>query len=620
MKTIYKYLITFVALATFSGCQSLDLNPEGQLTTANPLSSVPELQKYMNQFYEGTFADGGFLGQPGGMDSDGIAYLDRNSDNMVVPVPPTSIDGKRSISSAGSINEYKNIRGINFLFENIENCVGNQADIDHYTGEAHFFRAQYYYSMLKKYGGVTWVDEVLPPDAEKMKLARDSRTVIADKILEDLDMAISLLATQSNSASMRIHKDVALAFKSRVALYEGTWQKYHKQKNTPFFTQGIDDAKINNYLTQAKDAAKTVIDSGRWGIYSTGNPLEDYQKLFITLDLSINKEALFWKKYDATATPAVGHSITRYLNDGGGNNGLSLSLVDDYLTRDGRIFTGAERDNAQKVYGAELEPELRDPRLSQTVARPGVRLKPTTASNIYMPPFSPLITSVTPSVSWTNPSGYSMLKYVEIDCMPGAVTGDGKSMAPAILFRFAEVLLNYAEALAELSGSAAQGEIASVLQPLRDRVDMPAIDFTREYNTDPNYPFSKQEATIQVVRRERRIEFAAEAMRMDDLFRWALADEVLAGKRPLGPLFIGSNMVEANVEGKYFNGNLIYDQVSGNNIYLSCNPGDSKRYLDPYKNLCPNGLGFNPNRDYLSPISQDQIALTGGMWTQNPGW
>ncbi|MDL2281991.1 RagB/SusD family nutrient uptake outer membrane protein [Parabacteroides sp. OttesenSCG-928-G06] len=612
---VYKSLIVSIALAFLSGCQSLDLSPEGQLTTANPLSTVAELQKYMNQFYEGTFT-----GHPGGMDSDGIAYLDKYSDNQVVPVPPPLINGTRSISSAGTITEYQKIRAVNFLFENIDNCMGTQTDIDHYTGEAHFFRAYYYFSMLKKYGGVSWVDKVLPPDAEAMKIGRETHAETADRILKDLDMAISLLYTRNNSATMRIHKDVALAFKSRVALYEGTWQKYHKQKNTPFFTQGIGDDKINNYLTQARDAAKEVINSGRWSIHTNGKPLEDYQRMFITYDLSNNKEILFWKKYDMLATPVVAHSITRYLNDGGGNNGFALSLIDDYLTRDGRIFTGEERDNAQKIYGRELEPELRDPRLCQTVARPGVRMKPTTASNIYMPPFCPLISSVTPSISWTNPSGYSILKFVEIDCPMEAVTGDSKSQAPAIQFRYAEVLLNYAEALAELQGAAAQAEIKNVLQPLRDRVDMPAIDFAREYNTSADYSFRNLEATLQVVRRERRIELAAEGMRMDDLFRWAMGDEILTGKRPLGPLFIGSNMVEANVEGAYYGGKLIYDQASGNNIYLSGKPGDSKRYIDPYRNLCPDGLGFNPNRDYLYPISQDQIALTGEMWKQNPGW
>ncbi|MCC8154752.1 MAG: RagB/SusD family nutrient uptake outer membrane protein [Tannerellaceae bacterium] len=616
MKTLtYKYILLVISVALLNGCQTLDLNPEGELTTANPLSSVPELEKYVNQFYEETF-----LTQPGGMDADGIAFLDKYSDNMVVSVPPALINGTRSVSGIDEIKEYEKIRGINYLFENIENCVGTQADIDHYTGEAHFFRAWYYFSMLKKWGGVTWIEEVLPPDAERMKLPRDSRTVIADKILADLDEAIRLLYIRDNTVTMRLHKDVARAFKSRVALYEGTWQKYHKQKNTPFFTAGITDDKINDYLIQARDAAKEIITDGRWSIYSTGKPLEDYQRLFITYDLSNNKEILFWKKYDITATPSVGHSITWYLNQGGGNVGLTLSLVDDYLTRDGKIFTGQERAEAQKTYGRELDPELRDPRLPQTVAQPGARLRPLTSSNIYMPPFCPLITSVTPAVSWTNPSGYSMLKFVEIDCMDETVTEDYKSQAPAIQFRYAEVLLNYAEALAELNGAGAQAEIATILQPLRYRVDMPRIDFSREYNTDSSYPLSQLEATIQVVRRERRIELAVEGMRMDDIFRWAMADELLAGKRPLGPLFIGSDMVEANVPGGYYDGNLIYDQASGNNIYLSGQPGDPLRYLDPYKNLCPQGLGFNPIRDYLYPITQDQIALTGGKWEQNPNW
>lgn len=616
MKSIqYKYSIIFMALSLLVGCQSLDLNPEGQLTTANPLSTVPELQKYMNQFYEGTFP-----GQPGGLGGDGIAFNDKYSDNMIVSVPPSLIDGKRSLSSADEIKEYEKVRAINFFFQNIENCTGSQADIDHFTGEAHFFRAYYYYSMLRKWGGVSWVDKVLPPNADDMRIPRETHEATADRILQDLDQAIELLRIRNNSGSMRIHKDVALAFKSRVALYEGTWQKYHKQKNTPFFTQGITDDKINNYLKQAKEAAGEVIKGGRWSIHQAGNPLEDYQRMFITYDLSNNSEVMFWKKYDITAVPAVGHSVTRFTNAGGGNVGLSLSLIDDYLTRDGRIFTGSERDNAQKKYGAELHPDLRDPRLSQTVAMPGTRLKPTYSSDIYMPSFCPIIVNVTPSVSWPNTSGYSLLKYIEIDCVEETIAGEHKSQAPAILFRYAEVLLNYAEALAELEGTAARGEIATILQPLRDRVDMPGIDFTREYRNESTYPFSKLDPTLQIVRRERRIEFAAEGMRMDDIFRWAVADELIAGQRFLGTLFTGSDMEEANVEGRYYGGHLIYDQASNNNLYLTGKPGDTKRYLDPYKDVCPTGLGFNIGRDYLYPITQDQIALTGKEWAQNPGW
>ncbi|ANH83558.1 hypothetical protein A8C56_23595 [Niabella ginsenosidivorans] len=616
MKNLNRPFIIAILFATVAGCvKNLDLTPQGQLTTANPLGSVPELQKYMNQFYEGTFEV-----QPGGLAGTGIAYDDQNSDNLVAAAPPALINGTRALSDAAALSEYTKIRGVNFVFENIGNCKGTQADINHYLGEAYFFRAYYYFSMLRKYGGVTWVNEVLPPDNEVMKKARGPRTLITDSILSDLDRAALLLKTQSTNGTMRIHKDYALAFKSRVALFEGTWEKYHKAKGTPFFTAGISDAKITNYLEQARDAAKAVISSSRWSIFNTGQPLSDYQTMFITQDLTANKEVLFYKKYDITVTPSVGHSITRYLNTGGGNIGLSLSLVDDYLTRDGNIFSGAARENAQKVYGAELDPAIRDPRLSQTVARPGTRLRPLTAANIYMPPFSPVITQTSPSVLWANPSGFSMLKYVEVDCPIPTVDGEFMSQAPAIQMRYAEVLLNYAEALAELQGANAQQEIATVLQPLRARAGMPAIDFSREYNTDPAYPFSKLSATIQVVRRERRIEFAAEGMRMFDIFRWAAADDLLAGKRPLGTLFIGSNMAAANVKGGYFGGNLVYDQSTGNNLYLTGSPGEAKRYMDPYRNVCPNGLGFKSSRDYLSPINQDQLSLTGGKWEQNPGW
>ena len=608
-------IISSVVLLASSCLKKLDLQPQGQLTTANPLGSVPELQKYMNQFYEGTFDI-----QPGQLTGAGIAYDDQNSDNMISVSPPTAINGTQSLSNAASLSEYAKIRGVNFVFENIGNCKGTQADINHYLGEAYFFRAYYYYSMLRKYGGVTWINKVLPPDNEVMKQSRDTRTTIADSILKDLDVAATLLKAQTSNASMRIHKDYALAFKSRVALFEGTWEKYHKTKNTPFFTTGITDEKINNYLEQARDAANQVITAGRWSIYNTGKQLSDYQTMFITIDLSANKEVLFYKRYDITVTPAVGHSITRYLNTGGGNIGLSLSLVDDYLTRDGQIFSGAARDLAQQTYGTELSPNLRDPRLSQTVAMPGVRLRPLTASNAYMPPFSPTTTQTNPSVMWVNPSGYSMLKYIEYDCPLPTVDGEFMSQAPAIQMRYAEVLLNYAEAVAELEGASGQAKIIAALQPLRTRAGMPSVDFAREYNSDPSYVFSKLNATLQVVRRERRIEFAAEGMRMYDIYRWAVADDLLAGKRPLGTLFIGSNMTDANVKGGYYGGNLIYDKASGNNLYLTGTSADSKRYIDPYKNICPNGLGFKTNRDYLSPINQDQLSLTGGKWTQNPGW
>ena len=124
-----------------------------------------------------------------------------------------------------------------------------------------------------------WVPDVgehsLDPNMEEMKLPRANRTIIADSILADLDKAVMYLNTQNNSATMRIHKDVARALKSEVALFEGTWEKYHKAKNDKFFDSTVTDEKIRDYFNQAVAAAKEVMDRGVWAIYNTGNKLDD---------------------------------------------------------------------------------------------------------------------------------------------------------------------------------------------------------------------------------------------------------------------------------------------------------------------------------------------------------
>jgi hypothetical protein len=604
-----KKLYWFVAiLFLLQACKKdfLDRPPLDSISAIGSLSSTREMRLYMNQFYENCFE-----GQPGVVGASGIAFDDAFSDNMIFSNVDTRLNGQLSISNATTLSEYVNIRGINFFLTNGKNATGTQADINQYTGEAYFFRAKLYFDLLQKYGGVTWVNTVLTDDSTVMQVPRDSRTLLADSILADLDNATALLPAQSVSASMRLHKDVALALKSRVALYEGTWEKYHKLKNDAFYTQNITDGKINSYLTQARDATQTIIQSGRWHIYSKGNPLSDYSDLFITTDLSNNSEVLFWKKYDASQN--IAHSISKYLSTDGANMGLTQSLVDDYLTIDGKPFVGSARGDAQKTYAIELQPTLRDPRLSQTAGKPGDPLQP----NVPAPAFPPL----NQSGFNRNVTGYPLHKFLEYNSA-SAVLDDYKSNAPAIYFRYAEVLLNYAEAQAELGGNPA--DIAAALNPLRARVGMPNVDFDREYNTDPSYPFSNLSNIIQIVRRERRVELASEGFRLQDIFRWASADQLIAGKLPLGALFVGSDLASANTAGGFFGSSLLYydNAPAGKsiNLYLTGSAGDAKRYIDPFKAVIPNGYNFKLNRDYLLPLQQRMIQLTGGKWKQNPGW
>lgn len=575
-----------------SSCFDLNRSPQDQLSsTNNPLSSAAEMQMYVNQFYETAFET-----QPYGVEG-GIAFGDNGSDNMVPKSPNMRLSGRFKVADAARLTEYNQIRDVNFMILNAGNNKSEGAEKNQYLGEAYFFRAKYYFDLVRKYGDVAWVESTL--SMAESNVERSPRTVIVDHILADLTKASELLGAVSDNSSMRVHKDVALAFKSRVALYEGTWQKYHKAKGDPFFTTGIDDAKIMSYLTIAKEAAEEVMRRGTWSIYSHGET--PYKDMFVDIDLTDNKEVLLWKKYDPAN--GIGHSVTRYINEGGGESGISQSLVSDYLSRDGKVLSLSEQRTLEKTYGKEIDPSIRDPRLSQTVCYPGVQIQPD--KKFAFPPLHE-------SSYHQNTTGFSLLKYNEYntDYRP-TLTGEGKSQAPAIQFRYAEVLLNYAEALAELDGSRYAGEISKSLLPLRERVGMPAIDFDREYNSDPSYPFANLDKYVQAVRRERRVELACENFRFDDICRWAAADVLIVGQRPRGVLFRGTNLEKENAPEGYYSGLL----KIGKTIYV-----DDEGYIDYYQKQMPDGYAFNVKRDYLLPLQDRMISLTGGKWSQNPGW
>ena len=164
------------------------------------------------------------------------------------------------------------------------------------------------------------------------------------------------------------------------------------------------------------------------------------------------------------------------------------------------------------------------------------------------------------------------------------------------------------------NGAANSQKIIVALQPLRDRVGMPAVDFDREYNQEADYPFRHLDKYIQAVRRERRIEKACEGRRLEDILRWAAAEELIVGKWPKGVLFTGSNLEKpSRIWRCWFTTRL------GNNLFLTGKPGDALRYVVPSNPAgYEQGWRFNVGRDYLLPIQPRMLSLTGGKWEQNP--
>lgn len=595
------YIYIGALTLSVSSCFDLNKEPEGVLSTVKPFTGVGEMTSYLDQFYESGVREQGF-----NWTGAYIASGDLISDNMSGSAINTRLNGDLTLANAGKLDAYTHIRNVNFMLTNLDNCdEKGSARYKQCVGEAHYFKAWFYYTLFKSYGQLTWLDKPLDPNTDQMLLPRANRTVIADSILSELDKAIANLNEQNSAASMRVHRDVARALKAEVALYEATWEKYHKAKNDPFFDPTVTSEKITSYLSQCVEACQAIVDRNVWSIYTTNNTTNDYRQLFQTEDLSNNKEVLWFKRYDGTN---IGNNVDRYLNKGGGSAGITASLVDDYLTIDGQPFIGTAKTDAKKVFGDELKPTLRDPRLSQTVCMPGQQLRPDEGP-YKLPP-------LTGASYHKNETGYSILKHVQID-FKGSLDAEFRGSTPGIQFRYAEVLLNYAEALAELDGAANAAKIVELVSPLRKRVGMPDMDFDREYNTSADYPFHTLDKYLQAVRRERRVELAIEGKRFDDIMRWAAAQELIVGQRAVGALFVGSNLENNPAYG----GKLVYDQATGNNLYLTGKSGDELRYILP-SNPAGNEQGwrFNPARDYLLPIAPRMLNLTENQWKQNPGW
>lgn len=588
-----RIIILAVALtAGLSSCDLLDTKPMSQMTQTDYFKTETDLQLFTNPLYNNM------------LDKD---PYDDQSDLMVCQTLSDEILGgnKRTVPNSGGGWTWTDLRRINTLLEYADQCDDKDA-VTHYTALARFFRAYFYFEKVKRFGDVPWYDVQLGSADEALYNPRDSRELIMTKMIEDIDFAINELPKEVST--YRVNRWAALALKAQFCLYEGTYRKYHDVQ-----IDGAND--YTYYLDLAAKAAGEVINQGPYKLYSTGNPDSDYMMLFAQENASPD-EYILAIKFDYGL--AIHHNATAFtLVPTQGRPGYTRKMVNMYLMKDGSRFT--DRTGWQEESFVE-ETKDRDPRLAQSIRTPGyTRIGKT---EVLAPDFGCSVT------------GYQPIKFVQNpDDSGGNVDRNDRSTCDIPVYRLAEVMLNYAEAKAEL-GTLTPDDLDISINKIRDRVDMPHLKLA-EANANPDwyllsdeYGFSNvsgaNQGVILEIRRERAIEMIQEGTRYEDLVRWKAGpclDQALTGM-----YFPGAGQYDLTGDGKtdliLYNegsakpeaGDGVYVYQIGTEILLS---GGTRGYVSYHKNI--ERTPYNEERDYLYPIPINERSLNPDL-TQNPGW
>ena len=593
MKKLY-YLPIALAALTLSSC-SLDKEPLDTLAAENYFNNRAELQTFTNGFYA---------------DFPKAETLYGETADAIIPTGlTTEVMGTRSVPEKGGGWSWSSLANINTYLQRSSRCP-DEAARKEYDGVARFFRAYFYYNKVKRFGEVPWFDAPLGSTDNKLYDPRTDRNTLMEKILADVNYAIENLPT--TSSLYRVTKWTALALKSRIFLYEGTYRKYH----------GIDG--YETYLKEAAEAAEDFITNSPYTIYTaTGEP---YRKLFVA-DNAVKDEVILARNYNLGLN--IVHSVNQHFLTGGSKPGMNKKIVDSYLMKDGSRFT--DQANYQTmVYYDEMQ--NRDPRLAQTIVAPGH--KRIGSNNVVSPSFSSATT------------GYQIAKWVT----DAGQDSYNKSHNDMILFRAAEVYLNLAEAKAEL-GTLSQGDLDKTITKIRARVGMPPLNMAAaNANPDPyltaaetGYPnvSSTNKGVILEIRRERTIELFDEGFRYDDLMRWkegkvfekqfkGMYVPALDSTKKFVILDLNGNGTSDPQDVCIYEGTAAptvanYPELGGITIFLklgenlSLENGANGGHIIVH-DIKTKPRSWNESRDYLYPIPQDQITLYSGKITQNPNW
>lgn len=656
-KSYMKAALILTAATGFTACNDyLDKEPISDVTPDQYFNDENSLQYYCNQIYQDIISTGDRY-------SYSIYQNDEHSDNMASMWSDDKwIPGRWKTSMEDNDNwKFDNINNINYFFEVVlpkyekEEINGSLNNIDHYVGEMYFFRAYEYFKRLKQYGDFPIVKECLVEDIEVLIDAskRAPRNMVARFILEDLDKAIELLG-KTNMARTRVNQDAAILFKSRVALYEGSWEKNFagtafvpgtqdwpgksKEYNKDFaFPAGSAEAEYNWFFDQAAKAAKIVADkymntlTKNTGVVpgadlegasqATIDAANPYLAMFASTDLTSFDEVLMWRQFSKAL--GVVNNIPVQAQHGNQSRGTTKGMVDAFPMANGLpIYAGGSNYHGDKTI-SDVRKD-RDPRLFVFLKEPQQKNILISGVGSEAVPTEPVPAILEGSSEKKYTTGYALRKGNSYD-QNQLGNGDGYVAVP--IFRSVEALLNYMEASYELKGSV-DGDAANYWKTIRARHQGMDTDFQKTINATNMAEEAKGDwgaytagqlidPTLYNIRRERRLELMAEGFRNDDIYRWRSLDQMKTTGYHIEGFHIWNTPMES-----WYDAKKLKEAVS---------PASLSEYLRPYEAPGMTDLldGYKwTMAQYLRPLPIKQFMLTApdgatvalSPLYQNPYW
>ena len=654
---IAKVLLLSCSLAILPACDDfLDEEPQSEVSPEKYLLNESQLEAYVNKYYADYDNWKSDSDDKGGMipsfwgSENGSTYKDDNATDNQQGTNGRYLKDTWTVAQSGGKWNFTNINALNYYLQTVvprlENgeLTGTESNLKHLVGEGYFLRALEYFFRLQRLGDFPIVKTVLPDEQEALTEAskRSPRNEVARFILSDLDQAISLM--NNNVKKTRLSKTAALLLKSRVALFEATWEKYHagtalvpngtgwpgagKDYNAGYqFPSGSIEKEIEFFLTEAMSAASQVADAVQ--LTENNQIIRDqaskgknpYYDMFASHDPSGYSEVIMYRGYDLSLNNS--HHFNHYLYSGG-NTGYTHQFEQVFLMENGLPIYAAGSGYAGDDYITDTKIG-RDWRWRLFMKAPKeAKAVDNIATVEYFPEAPRLYVSDAKNATST---GYIQGKGYSLDYNDQLL---GKDQTAFVVYRASEAYLNYIEA-SYLKNGNIDATADKYWKALRARAGVDtdyqktinATDMSKEAlnGWDAYSHGALVDATLYNIRRERRCEFIGEGFRYMDLIRWRALDQLngyqLEGAKIFGPM------------KSIFGDNLKYDQADEKNNNVS-SPSLSD-YLRPNQvtstNQYYNGLYFY-EAHYLDPIAVQHFMITSPDGStvsqspiyQNPGW